>query len=361
MVNDSAKPKIQKGRGAGSNPTGRFEANRIEVDDEGQAIRAEFNEGDEVLARTQFLKDATRTIVTENKSPDIGFRYSINAYRGCEHGCAYCYARPTHEYLGHSAGIDFESKIYVKENAAELLHERLMKPSWEGEPIFMSGITDCYQPAERKFELTRSCLRVLSRFNNPVGIITKNRLVTRDIDLLAPMARKNLCLVMISMTSLDPSLSTALEPRTSVPLARLQAVRELAAAGIYVGVNLAPMIPGLNDHEMPAILKAAKEAGAKFAGYTPVRLPLTVLPVFTEWLELHRPERKDKILSLIRSMRGGKLNEAEFGSRMTGEGPLAEHMSQMFNLYARREGLNQEDFNFSRDHFCRPGDQLSLL
>jgi DNA repair photolyase len=343
------------GRGASHNPINRFKTLETDLD----AIRGAFpDETEEPLLRTEFRRDFSKSIVSENDSPDIGFRYSINPYRGCEHGCAYCYARPTHEYLGFSAGLDFESKIFVKEDAPTLLREKLMSKSWKGETIFMSGITDCYQPVERQRKLTRGCLEVLREFQNPFGIITKNALVTRDIDFIAPMAALSGALVYISITTLDDDLCRDLEPRTSRPAARLRAIRELTSAGIQVGVNIAPVIPGLNDHEIPAILRAARAAGATSAGFTPVRLPLTVLPIFTEWLERFRPERKEKVLSLIRDLRGGQLNDPRFGSRMTGEGPVADNLKQMFRIYSRREGFGAREFEFSNAHFRRPGDQL---
>lgn len=348
------------GRGASSNNTNRFDSLKYEPTPEDFD---NYPEDEKPRLQTQILKDSSRTILTENKSPDIGFRYSVNAYRGCEHGCAYCYARPTHEYLGYSAGLDFESKIFVKENAAELLRQALMKKSWEPETITMSGVTDCYQPLERKMRLTRSCLEVLLEFRNPAAIITKNQLVLRDLDLFRQMNEYQGIMVMISITSLDPELSRDLEPRTSHPQARLNAVETLAKAGIPVGVNVAPLIPGLNDHELPAILKAASEAGAIFAGYTPVRLPLSVAPIFSEWLEVHRPLKKEKVLSLIKDMRGGKLNDANFGSRMQGQGPVAENMEKMFELYKRKYKLNQRSFRLSAEHFRRPktpSDQMSF-
>lgn len=347
-----------KGRGASSQPDNRFLKDSYEA--EAQEWDA-YLEEEKPLLRTEFIKDSSRTILAENKSPDIGFRYSLNPYRGCEHGCAYCYARPTHEYLGFSAGLDFESKIMVKEDAPELLREKLMSKSWEPQSVFMSGVTDCYQPAERKFQLTRRCLRVFADFKNPVGLITKNALITRDLDILEELASFKGVMVFLSVTTLDDKLGAVLEPRTSRPAARLEAIRRLAERGIPVGVNAAPMIPGLNDHEMPAILKAAAEAGATMAGFTMVRLPLTVLPVFTEWLEVHRPGEKEKILSRIRDVRGGKLNDANFGSRMRGEGALAEHMAQMFKIYSRKYGFNRDKVELSTEHFQRPGDQLKLF
>jgi len=349
--------KNTKGRGATGNTLNRFD--RLHMQPE--PYDGEEFEEHKPLLRTEFLRDSSRSIVTENNSPDIPFRYSVNAYRGCEHGCAYCYARPTHEYLGHSAGLDFESKIYVKEEAPRLLREKLMSRSWVGEHITFSGNTDCYQPIERQLKLTRQCLEVMVHFKNPAAMITKNALITRDIDLLAQLAEINAVMVFISVTTLDDDLCAVLEPRTSRPAARLRAIGELAAAGIPTGVNVAPCIPGLTDHEMPAILRAAHQAGAKFAGYTPVRLPLAVTPLFTAWLEEHRPLRKEKVLENIRNMRDGKLNEASFGSRMRGTGAIAENMRQMFKITTRKLGLNQYEFELDSSHFCRPGDQLSLL
>lgn len=316
------------------------------------------------LLRTEFLRDHAKTILAENSSPDIGFRFSINPYRGCEHGCAYCYARPTHEYLGYSAGLDFESKILVKEEAPKLLREKFMSKTWEPQVVAMSGNTDCYQPVERKLQLTRRCLAVFSEFRNPLVIITKNQLVTRDIDLLKPLAEANAVRVVVSVTSLDNQLASELEPRTSRPAARLAAIRALSENGISVSVNAAPMIPGLNDHEMPKILEAAAEAGARFAGYTPVRLPLAVTEIFSTWLETHRPLRKEKILNLIRDLRGGALNDSQFGSRMHGKGPVAEQLEQMFKVYTAKYGLNQKREPLSSEHFRRPPevrDQLSFF
>jgi DNA repair photolyase len=346
-----------KGRGASSNTPNRFEKNHYEA--EMKDFDA-YLEEEKPLLRTEFIKDSSRTIVTENKSPDVGFRFSINPYRGCEHGCAYCYARPTHEYLGYSAGLDFESKILIKNNADQLLREKLMSRSWVPETISISGVTDCYQPVERKLKLTRSCLEVLAEFRNPVGIITKNALVTRDLDILQELNKYKAVIVYLSVTTLDEKLCSVLEPRTSRPQARLKTLETLAKAGFPVGVNVAPVIPGLTDHEMPNILKAASEVGAASAGFVPLRLPLSVAPLFVEWLEVHRPEKKDKVLSHIRSIRGGELYKSEFGSRMRGQGPYAEQLQQMFSLYTKKFGLNQKDTSLSAEHFRRPSDQLSF-
>ena len=348
-----------KGRGASSNTDIRFESQKfIPEPGEDESI---LSEEERPLLRTQFIRDFSKSIVAENDSPDIPFRYSVNPYRGCEHGCAYCYARPTHEYLGFSAGLDFESKIMVKQDAAKLLRERLMAPSWKGEHICFSGNTDCYQPVERRLKITRACLEVMLEYRNPLSVITKNALITRDADLLAPLAKMNAALVVISMTTLDAELCAHLEPRTSRPQARLEAIRTLSSAGIPVSVNVAPVIPGLTDHEMPKILKSAREAGAVSAGMAPVRLPLAVTPIFEEWLSIHRPEKKEKVLQLIKSMRGGKLNDGNFVTRFRGEGAIAANIKKMFEIYSRKEGFDPDRKKLSSDYFSRPGDQLSLL
>ncbi len=344
-----------KGRGASSNQTDRFSQLTYEPTYEDHD---EYEE--KSLLRTQVFKDTSRTILSRNSSPDIGFEYSINAYRGCEHGCAYCYARPTHEYLGFSPGLDFESKIMIKEDAAELLREALNKKSWQPQTIFMSGVTDCYQPLERKYELTRSCLKVLAEFKNPVSMITKNALVTRDIDILKDMASWNGSYVMLSVTTLDNDLSRDLEPRTSRPAAKLKAIEALASAGIPVGVNVAPLIPGLTDHELPSILKVAHEAGARWAGYVPLRLPHAVAPLFEEWLEVHRPLRKNKVLAAVKDIRGGKLNDPNFKSRMRGEGPRADQIKNFFYLCAKKFHFNEESLELSTEHFKRVTDQMSF-
>jgi DNA repair photolyase len=343
------------GRGAAGNPANRFEPLRYEPGDD------DFVE-DAPNPATQFLRDTSRSIITTNDSPDVGFEASINPYRGCEHGCIYCYARPTHEYLGFSAGLDFETKIMVKEDAPELLRKELSSPRWQPKVLALSGVTDPYQPIERRLQLTRRCLEVLAEFRNPVLIITKNHLVTRDRDVLAELARDNAAAVFLSVTSLDASLARILEPRASQPAARLTAIRELADAGVPAGVMMAPVIPGLNDHEMPAILQAAKEAGASGAGYVLLRLPLAVAPLFERWLEQHFPERKAKILGRVRSLRGGKLNDPRFGSRMRGEGAFADLHKKMFDLACRTAGFIGRGAELSAAAFRRPSDTpLSLF
>ena len=345
MASDPMK-KATRGRGANINPANRFEALHYELEDWCEPEESK-------TVRTQFLRDDSQSIISYNNSPDVGFDASINPYRGCEHGCAYCYARPTHEYLGFSAGIDFESRILVKPNAAELLFTELGKRSWKPQHLALSGVTDAYQPIERKLQITRSCLQVLAEFRNPVGIITKNHLVTRDADHLGELARVNAAAVTLSITTLDPKLARILEPRASSPSQRLEAVAVLHQAGIPVGVNVAPIIPGINDHEIPTITAAAAKAGAQFASYTIIRLPLTVAPVFVAWLENHFPERQEKVLGRIRSMRNGKLNNTDFGSRMRGEGPFAQQIDHMFQVSCRRAELNRTRTDLSTAAFRR--------
>jgi DNA repair photolyase len=352
---ERALPPPIQGRGASVNPANRFAALHLEPDPEERP-------GDEVPAlTTKYYRDSTCTIIAHNDSPDVGFESSINPYRGCEHGCIYCYARPTHEYLGFSAGLDFESRIMVKEEAPELLAKELSAPRWKPQVLIMSGVTDPYQPIERRLQLTRRCLEVLARFRNPVAIITKNQLVTRDTDLLGELAAHQAAAVNISVTSLDPKLQRVLEPRASTPRARLEAIARLRTAGIPVGVMVAPVIPGLTDHELPAILQAAAEAGAQFAGYIVVRLPYAVAPLFERWLEEHFPDRKEKVLGRIRHLRGGeRLNDPRFKSRMRGEGIFAEQISALFEVGCRRAGLGQRP-GLSATAFRRPNEQVSLF
>ena len=336
-----------RGRGAASNPANRFEKTSYH--------RMEWDEPEDPSAGTVFLKDETRKIINYNDSPDVGFNASINPYRGCEHGCIYCFARPNHEYLGFSAGLDFETKILVKEDAPELLRRELASPRWEPQVIAISGVTDAYQPIERRLQLTRRCLEVFVEFRNPVVIITKNELVARDIDLLSQLARIDGILVFVSVTSLDPELARELEPRASQPARRLAAIEALASAGVPVGTLVAPVIPGLTDHEMPAILSAVAKAGALAASYVPLRLPYGLAPLFEEWLTLHRPLQKDKILNRIRDIRGGRLNDPNFRTRMQGSGAYAEHISELFEVSCRKAGLNSKRPALSANSFRRPG------
>ena len=337
-------------RGAASNPPNRFDTRWREADPD----IADLDPAEEPSPKTQFLEDVTRTALNRNQSPDIGFEWSLNPYRGCEHGCAYCYARPFHEYLGFSAGLDFETRIVVKPRLPEILREELSRPSWKPDFIALSGVTDCYQPAERRFRITRGCLEVLAEFRNPVALVTKNALVTRDIDLLQELARHRCAVVFVSLTTLDTGLRSVLEPRTSPPVARLAAIRKLASAGIPVGVLVAPVIPAVNDHEIPRLLEAAAEAGAGFAGHVVLRLPNVVAPLFEDWLDRHMPDRKEKVLGRVRSMRGGKLNDPAFHSRMRGSGFVADQIHQMFDVACRRLGLARKAPDLSVSAFRRP-------
>jgi DNA repair photolyase len=351
------QPTIQ-GRGTPANPPNRFVPIAFELDGD------YLDDEERPDPQTVYFKDASRSIIAHNDSPDVGFTWSINAYRGCSHGCIYCYARPTHEYFGLSAGLDFETKIFVKEDAAELLREELYSPKWEPALVSMSGVTDCYQPGERQFQITRKCLQVLAEFRNPVGIITKSHLVTRDLDVLQELASHNAAMVFISVTTLDAEISRKMEPRAASPARRLAAIESLARAGIPVGVMVAPIIPGLTDHEIPQVLQAAADAGARSAGYTAVRLPFAVKDLFQDWLAAHFPERKEKILNRIRDIRGGKLNDSNFNSRMRGQGVFADHFSAIFKLAKRRAGLDKPFPKLLTAAFRRPmrkGDQFMMF
>ena len=347
-----------KGRGTPHNPTNRFETIAYQPDPDMPDA-----DPDQPGPKTRLLRDPSRTILSYNTSPDVGFRVSLNPYRGCEHGCVYCYARPTHEWLGFSAGLDFETKLMVKQDAPHLLDKALAAPAWQPQPIFFSGITDAYQPVERQLELTRGCLRVLAAYHNPVCIVTKSALVTRDCDLLAQLAEDRAAWVAVSLTTLKAELARHLEPRASTPARRLAAIAALAEAGIPVGVMIAPIIPGLTDHEIPALLKAAAQAGARFAGHTIVRLPYGVAELFSQWLEDYYPERKNKVLNRIRSMRQGKLNDARWKIRMRGEGVLAESIHDLFAAMSRKAGLDRPFPQLSTAAFRRPGQthQLALF
>jgi DNA repair photolyase len=344
-------PTAPRGRAAASNPANRF--TRLSVESE---------EPPPERVPTLYFRDASQSAIAYNTSPDIPFDASLNPYRGCEHGCIYCYARPGHEYLGWSAGLDFESRILVKEDAPELLRRELGSPSWKPQTLALSGVTDPYQPIERKLGITRRCLEVLVEFRNPVGVVTKNRLVSRDADLLAELARHQAAAVYLSVTTLDPDLSRILEPRTSHPAERLAAIRELAAAGVPCGVMVAPVIPALTDHEIPRIVEAAAEAGAQAAGMLPLRLPGAVAGLFEEWLARHFPDRKEKVLNRIRSLRGGRLNDPRFGHRFRGEGVFAEQMRSLFEAARRRHGLEGRRLQLSAAAFRRPAAaQLALF
>jgi len=351
MNNPSHKKPI--GRGAHVNPANRFQKTHLEPDFEQVEHDEEYLAG-AANPKTEYLPDDSQSIVTENDSPDVPFRFSLNPYRGCSHGCSYCYARPTHEYLGYSAGLDFETKVLVKHKAPELFREFLARPSWRPEVIVLSGVTDCYQPVERDLQLTRRCLEVALEARQPIGIVTKNALVLRDLDLLGPMAALRTVHVSISITTLDQSLTKTLEPRTSAPEARLRAVRALREAGVPVSVLLAPVIPGLTDSEIPAILAAAAEAGAESAAYQLLRLPRCVQEIFGEWLQRTHPLQQPRVEAMILATRGGKLNSSEFGQRMSGTGLLAEQVGQLFHTFARRHGLDADLPPYDCDQFRPP-------
>jgi DNA repair photolyase len=342
-----------KGRGAAIQPKNPYLPVHVEADLE------HVENDDDYLVQlgrppTEYLTDESQSIIAENDSPDVGFRYSVNPYRGCSHGCSYCYARPGHEYLGMSAGLDFETKVLVKFRAAELLREFLAKPSWRPETIAFSGVTDCYQPAEKQFHITRGCVEVAAECRQPIGVITKNALVVRDIDLFAQLAEHGAVRVSLSITTLDAKLARVMEPQTSSPEARLRALRKLSQAGIRTNVMVAPVIPGLTDSEMPAILTAAREAGAESAGYVMLKLATTVRPVFMDWLERSYPDKAERIQSLIRSVRGGKLNDSQFGSRQVGTGNMAELIADTFRLWCTKLGYSDDLPPLNREAFRPP-------
>jgi DNA repair photolyase len=350
------------GRGTSAAPPNRFEAVRQEVDYEQLAADDQLL-ADERRVATVFLPDNAASVIRENDSPDIPMRYSVNPYRGCEHGCAYCYARPGHETLGMNAGIDFETKVLVKHDVAALFRQELCKRSWRCEPIMISGVTDCYQPAERSFKLTRSLLEVALEARQPVCVITKNALIVRDLDVIRPLAEQRLIHAALSITTLDAELARTLEPRTATPAAKLRAVRALAAAGVPVRVMVAPVIPGLTDNEMPAILQAAKEAGARGAGFVMLRLPYAVAPIFSEWLRTHRPLAAERVEALLREMRGGKLYKAKWGERMRGTGPYADGIAKTFEVFQRKFGLDGDvpELDTSQFRPPRPADGQKML
>ncbi len=355
-------PSTPRGRGSGLRPANRFESSSTVEDLSDWNTAPEREELAKRRVETQFLPDKTVSIITTNNSPDIPFNKSLNPYRGCEHGCAYCYARPTHEYLGFNAGIDFESRIMVKHEAPRLLEAALSSPRWQPECLAMSGVTDCYQPVERRLGITRGCLGVLARFRNPVGIVTKNALVTRDLDLLREMNQWQGCAVMITITTLDADLARKLEPRAASPRQRLETIGKLAEAGIPVGVMTAPIIPGLNDEGVPEILQQAADHGATGAGYTLLRLPWSVEPVFLEWLDREFPSKKARVIQRLKDLREGELYQSDFGKRMTGQGIWADTFKKMFSLGMRRSGLiNRERTPLNTEAFRPPGGkQLNL-
>ncbi len=350
-----------RGRGTDINPPNRFEKLHIEETEDLYDER-DYEPATERKIGTVFYKDYSKSAIAKNNSPDIPFDYSFNPYRGCEHGCVYCYARPTHEYLGFSSGTDFETKIMVKENGPKLLKKEFEKKSYEPKLIIISGDTDPYQPIERKLKITREALKVCLEYRNPVAIITKNSLILRDIDILSEMAKLNLVLTTLSITTLNKELASKLEPRTATPERKLQAIEKLSEAGIPVNVNVAPVIPGLNDEEIPEILKRSAQKGAISAAYILLRLPYSIKDLFSNWLEREFPDRKEKILNKIREMRGGKLNVSEFGKRFKGQGKQANAIRELFYISCRKYGLNRKKIEITAENFTRhEATQLELF
>ncbi len=344
--------KPVRGRGAAYNPPNRFERFHVEPDE---------TEDERPPVPTTCYVDSARSILAENDSPDVPFDFSVNPYRGCEHGCIYCYARQTHEYLGFSAGVDFESKILVKPDAPELLDQALRRKSWRPQPVCLSGNTDCYQPLERRLELTRRCLQVFLKHRNPVTMITKSSLITRDLDVLRDLAELNLVFAQFSVTTLDPNLARIMEPRAATPDRRMEALRRLSDAGVPAGISVAPVIPGLTDQEIPAILKAAAANGAKSAVYILVRLPLAVEQLFVDWLSRHMPARSAKVLGRLREIRGGRLSTSDFETRKRGEGEFADSIRKLYELSCRKYGLSQSEFGLATHHFVRDPEGQRLL
>ncbi len=353
------------GRGAGLNPGNRFESTRLHVLGEHlDLVMIESSEhpgGGQV--KTEVYADASRSILNKIDSPDIGFNWSINPYRGCEHGCIYCYARPFHEMLGFSSGLDFETKIMAKLDAPRMLRKELARPKWNGEVIAMSGVTDCYQPIEAKLGISRGCLEVFADCRQPVGIVTKNRLVLRDLDLLKELSRHNAVRVAVSVTSVDPKLAQVLEPRASSPKERLKTIAKLSDAGVPVIAMVAPIIPGINDRQIPQVLEAVAAAGALSASYVLLRLPYQIKDLFTDWLQRHFSDRAQHVLSLIRQCRDGQLYDATFGKRMRGSGQVAEQIRQIFNHFKHRHHLDRSVSRMSNSGFRRPeaDGQMSLF
>jgi DNA repair photolyase len=352
-------PQLERGRGAKTNPAPRFDQRSAEFVDDGWETLAELPR-----LRTEVFTETPKSIIARNQSPDISFDRSINPYRGCEHGCVYCYARPSHAYMGLSPGLDFESKLFIKPNAAALLREELTATNYEARTIALGANTDPYQPIERDYRITRAVIEVLAEFNHPFGIVTKSSTVLRDLDLLKPMAEKGLVKVAISLTTLDGKLARAMEPRASTPTKRLSALEILSKAGIPTVVMMGPIIPGLNDAEIENILKAARNAGVREAGYTMLRLPHEVKDIFKDWLEKEYPDKAQRVMALIKSTRGGQENDPNFGTRMTGTGPYAWTIGRRFQLACQRLGLNENRVKLRTDLFNRPlqkGEQMVMF
>lgn len=350
-----------RGRGAQFNPKNRFEKFSFEdfKNDELDSFIAE--DDDEIKIPTEYFTDESRTVIARNDSYDVGFEYSFNPYRGCEHGCIYCYARPSHEFLGFSSGTDFESKIMIKKDAPKLLEAEFKKKNYKPDFIMFSGNTDCYQPVERKLKITREALKVCLKYRNPVSIITKNELIQRDIDIIKELAILNLVSVCLSITTLNRELARKMEPRTSLPDRRLNTIKAMSENNIPVGVNIAPVIPGLNDEEIPSILKEASANGAIFAGHIMLRLPYSVKDLFLQWLKNEFPGRENKIINKIKEMRDGKLNDPEFGTRFSGKGETAETIHSLFKLSCKKYGLNKNKVSLRTDLFRKESEQFEMF
>ncbi|RYD80004.1 MAG: PA0069 family radical SAM protein [Sphingobacteriales bacterium] len=355
MISAEEKPYF-KGRGAQINPHNKFLKD---------VYVKEFDEGiddwEELDKKTSFIFENSKTIVNKVDSPDVGMAYSLNPYQGCEHGCTYCYARNSHQYWGYSAGIEFERKIIVKKDAPALFKKFLERKGWDAATISLSGNTDCYQPAERKFKLTRQLLEIALAYKQPIGMITKNSLILRDKDILQEMAKQNLCMVYVSINSLNEDLRQIMEPRTTTAKQRLKIVEELNAAGIPMGVMVAPLIPGLIDHEIPAIIKAISNAGAVKAGYTVIRLNGEIGKIFKDWLRKNFPDRFDKVWHMIQSCHGGNVNDSRFGDRMRGDGNISKMIRDNFRLHCRLNGINQKEIILNHSLFRVPNDQMTLF
>lgn len=353
---EDRKKTYKKGRGAQVNTSNKYLKHEVSQ----EHIEA-IDDWEEPAVETQFIEEEAKSLVNKVDSPDVGMFYSINPYGGCEHGCIYCYARNSHEYWGYSAGLDFESRILVKKNAPQLLRKFLLHPQWQCVPISLSGNTDCYQPCEKHYRLTRRLLEVCNEFNQPVGIITKNAGILRDKDLLQEMASRRLVSVIMTITTLNEDLRRVMEPRTTNGLQRLRVIEELSKAGVQMGVMTGPMIPGLNEHEMHDILKMASEAGATFSAYTFVRLNGAVKLLFHDWLHKNFPDRAHKVWHLIESAHGGTVNDSQYGRRMRGEGSIADMVADQYRKYTKKYGLNHERLGLDTSQFRRPGEQMKLF
>lgn len=363
--NPNAKPQPKNkddevqyhhGRGAQINTKNKFLINEVTK----EHIEA-IDDWEEKTLPTQYIEEEVKTIVNKVDSPDVGMMYSMNPYAGCEHGCIYCYARNVHEYWGYSAGMDFEQKIIVKKNAPQLLRKFLMHPKWDATPLMLSGNTDCYQPAEQKYRLTRGMLEVCNEFNQPVGILTKNSWILKDKDVLQEMGKKQIVSAMVSITSFNEDLRRVMEPRTTTAKQKLKVINELSTAGVRMGIMMGPMIPGLNEHEMQRIMKAARDNGATFTAYTFIRLNGAIKFLFYDWLYKNFPERADKVWHLIENSHDGKVNDTRFGVRMRGEGPIAQLVAQQYRKYGKLYGMNAEEWSLDRSLFKRPGDVQGKL